>query len=81
MDNTINNLPSASPADILSTPTEVRQKQEDALDEAAGSQWVSVASGKTEREVFKISKRVINLTRRQNYGTCLARISPTRHGG
>jgi hypothetical protein len=51
--------------------------QEDAT-MSEDEEWVMVASGKTEREAVKQSKRVKRLTRRKNYGTCLSTISPYR---
>ena len=66
----------ATPENILSTPAFVREMQEEATSE--DEEWVTVASGKTEREPHKQSKRVKRLTRRKNYGTCLSTISPYR---
>ena len=57
-------------------PAFVREMQEEATSE--DEEWVTVASGKTEREPVKQSKRVKRLTRRKNYGTCLSTISPYR---
>lgn len=67
----------ATPENILSTPANVREMQEDAT-MSEDEEWVMVASGKTEREAVKQSKRVKRLTRRKNYGTCLSTISPYR---
>jgi hypothetical protein len=68
---------SAKPEDILSTPAHVREMQEEAT-KSEDEEWVTVASGKTEREPVKQSKRIKRLTRRKNYGTCLSTISPHR---
>ncbi len=67
----------ATPENILSTSAHVREMQEDAT-MSEEEEWVMVASGKTEREAVKQSKRVKRLTRRKNYGTCLSTISPYR---
>jgi len=67
----------ATPENILSTPANVREMQEEAT-MSEDEEWVMVASGKTEREAVKQSKRVKRLTRRKNYGTCLSTISPYR---
>ena len=66
-----------TPENILSTPAHVREMQEDAV-MSEDEEWVMVASGKTEREAVKQSKRIKRLTRRKNYGTCLSTISPYR---
>jgi phage-related baseplate assembly protein len=67
----------ATPETRLSTPAHVREMQEEAT-MSEDEEWVMVASGKTEREAVKQSKRVKRLTRRKNYGTCLSTISPYR---
>jgi hypothetical protein len=67
----------STPENILTTPAHVREMQEDAT-MSEDEEWVMVASGKTEREAVKQSKRVKRLTRRKNYGTCLSTISPYR---
>lgn len=65
------------PEDILFTPAHIREMQEEAI-KGEDEEWVTVASGKTEREPVKQSKRIKRLTRRKNYGTCLSTISPYR---
>jgi len=62
--------------EILTTPTRIREMQEQARETDAV--YVNIATGKTERQAGLISKAVLRLTRRRNYGTCLSRISPYR---
>ena len=59
---------------ILNTPTHVRELQQRVMDD--DSEYITITSGKTERQVVRVSRRVKNLTRRKNYGTCLSIISP-----
>ena len=66
-----------TPEDILFTPRRIREMQEEAT-KGEDEEWVTVSSGKTEREVVRQSKRIKRLTRRKNYGTCLSTISPYR---
>lgn len=61
---------------LLHTPTNVREMQEQARD--ADAVYVNIATGKTERQAGVMSREVMRLTRRRNYGTCLSRISPYR---
>lgn len=68
MNNIIDNL--------LNTPTHIREAQQKAID--SDTIYVSVASGKTEREAVVMTRENYRLTRRRNYGTCLSRISPYR---
>jgi hypothetical protein len=67
---------SAKPEDILSTPTHIRQLQQEAQDDDAD--YENIATGKTERAIGKINKSTKRRMRRKNYGTNLSTISPYR---